>query len=169
MKTGRFHFAQFAMRLIPLTRGFAFKRVLLRWCGIQIEDRVSCTSTVRFFTGGAVRIGAASWIGPETLFIGGTAPIEIGRNCDIAPQVSFVTGTHQVLRGEQKAAGAGESRSVVVGDGCWIGTRATILGGTNIGQSSIVAAGAVVRGNFPPRSLIAGVPAKVVRTLDEGS
>ena len=56
-----------------------------------------------------------------------------------------------------------------VGDGCLIGIGAVILGGAEIGEGCIVAAGAVVKENFvvPPRSLVAGVPAKVVRTLTD--
>jgi carbonic anhydrase/acetyltransferase-like protein (isoleucine patch superfamily) len=56
-----------------------------------------------------------------------------------------------------------------VGDGCLIGIKAVILGGADIGAGCIVAAGAVVRENavIPPRSLLAGVPAKVVRAVSD--
>ena len=54
-----------------------------------------------------------------------------------------------------------------VGDGCLIGIGAVILGGAEIGDGCIIAAGAVVKENarIPPRSLVAGVPAKVIREL----
>ncbi|MRI84050.1 MAG: gamma carbonic anhydrase family protein [Nitratiruptor sp.] len=54
-------------------------------------------------------------------------------------------------------------------DGCLIGMSATILDGAHIGKESIVGAGALVTGGkrFPPRSLILGSPAKVVRTLSD--
>jgi acetyltransferase-like isoleucine patch superfamily enzyme len=165
MSTARFHFAQFLLRLIPLTRGFGIKRSILRWCGVQVGSCVSFSSTVRFFCKGPVIIGAGTWIGTDALFIGGEATIEIGRDCDVAPQVTFVTGTHQLGIGEDKAAGPGESRPIYVGDGSWIGARATLLGGTNIGECTIVAAGSVVKGDFPPRSLIGGVPARIIRDL----
>ncbi len=56
-----------------------------------------------------------------------------------------------------------------VGDGCLIGIRAVILGGAEIGEGCIVAAGAVVKENarIPPRSLLAGVPAKVLRAVTD--
>jgi len=54
-----------------------------------------------------------------------------------------------------------------VGDDCLIGIKAAILGGAEIGDGCIIAAGAVVKENarIPPRSLVAGVPGKIVRTV----
>lgn len=52
---------------------------------------------------------------------------------------------------------------VTVGCRCWIGAKATLLDGTNIGDDCIVAAGAVVSGTFPPGAVIGGVPARVLR------
>ena len=55
---------------------------------------------------------------------------------------------------------------VVIGSGSWIGSGAVILPGARIGEHCVVAANSVVRGEFQPNSVIAGVPAKVVRTHD---
>ena len=55
---------------------------------------------------------------------------------------------------------------VVIGDGSWIGSGAVVLPGACIGRHCVVAANSVVRGTFPPHSVIAGVPAKVVRAYD---
>ncbi len=52
---------------------------------------------------------------------------------------------------------------VAIGAGSWLGAGAIILPGTRIGRQSVVAGGAVVRGEFPDHCVIAGVPAKVVR------
>ena len=54
-------------------------------------------------------------------------------------------------------------KPVVIEDRAWIANRATILKGVRIGHDAVVAAGAVVTKNVPPRSVVAGVPAKVVR------
>jgi carbonic anhydrase/acetyltransferase-like protein (isoleucine patch superfamily) len=56
-----------------------------------------------------------------------------------------------------------------VGDGCLIGIKAVILGGAEIGAECIIAAGAVVKENavIPPRSLVAGVPGRIVRAVTE--
>ena len=55
---------------------------------------------------------------------------------------------------------------VVIGDGSWIGSGAVVLPGARIGKQCVVAANSVVRGTFPSHSVLAGVPAKVVRAYD---
>ncbi|MEC7829121.1 MAG: acyltransferase [Actinomycetota bacterium] len=55
---------------------------------------------------------------------------------------------------------------VVIGEGSWIGSGAVVLPGARIGKHCVVAANSVVRGTFPSYSVIAGVPAKVVRAYD---
>ena len=54
-------------------------------------------------------------------------------------------------------------KGIVIGDNCWIGAKVTILDGVRIGNSCVIAAGAVVKGEFPDHCVIAGVPARVIR------
>jgi acetyltransferase-like isoleucine patch superfamily enzyme len=62
----------------------------------------------------------------------------------------------------------GESRiGIRIEDGVWIGANATILDGCTVGEGSVVAAGAVVTRDVPPLSVVAGVPARVVRMRGE--
>ena len=56
---------------------------------------------------------------------------------------------------------------IVIEDGVWVGSRVTILPGTVIGMDAIIAAGSVVAGDVPANKLVAGVPARVVRDLDD--
>lgn len=105
-------------------------------------------------------------IGPGTyvnrfVFFDLLAPISIGSDCQIAPQVMFVTSTHAT-----SAAGFSRTpsaRAVSVGDRCWIGARATILPGVRIGDDCIVAAGAVVTRDCGSGGVYAGIPARRVR------
>lgn len=62
-----------------------------------------------------------------------------------------------------------ESIPVKIGDGTWIGDKASILPGTKIGKRCIVGANSVVKGTFAPYSMICGNPAKVVKVWDSGS
>jgi acetyltransferase-like isoleucine patch superfamily enzyme len=55
---------------------------------------------------------------------------------------------------------------IKIGEGVWIGARATILPGVTIGAGSVVAAGSLVTKDMPANVLIAGVPAKVIRELE---
>ena len=59
------------------------------------------------------------------------------------------------------------SKPITIEDNCWIASNVTICGGVTIGKNSVVAAGAVVTKDMPANSIIAGVPAKVIREIDE--
>lgn len=90
--------------------------------------------------------------------------IEIGKNCNIAYQVVFVTSTHELGEAGRRA-GDSYAKKIIVGDGVWIGARATILPGVNIGNGVIIAAGAVVTSDCEPNCMYAGVPAKKIKSL----
>ena len=159
----------FVFWLIPPTRFFAFKRRLLCWCGADIGVNVRISSSARFLTTGNISIGDNTWIGHECLIIGGGADVSIGANCDLGPRISLVTGTHVLMSEGISAAGDGHSEAIFLEDGVWIGASVTVLGGVTIGAGSMVAAGSLVRENVPANTVVAGVPAKVVRTLRERS
>lgn len=61
----------------------------------------------------------------------------------------------------------GDHRTVRIGAGSWLGHRVIVLPGAQIGRQVVVAAGSVVRGRIPDHCVVAGVPARVVRRLDE--
>lgn len=86
--------------------------------------------------------------------------IRIGRFCMIAADVVITNGWHNKNTFEP---GSGP---VAVGNGCWIGTAARIVGGITIGDNSIVGAGAVVIDDVPPSSIAVGVPAKIIGVRD---
>ncbi len=151
--------------ILPATRLFGLKRALLRCAGADIASEVKLVSSVRVYLGGKLTIGRGSWIGHQTLIVGGKSDVTIGEEVDIAPRVLMATGHHEVAASGPKAAGPGYSLPVKIGDGCWIGANATILGGSTIGDASIVAANAMVKGDFPAKSLIGGCPARVIRSL----
>lgn len=62
----------------------------------------------------------------------------------------------------------GAHSAVVIDDGCWIGHGSVILAGVHLGKHTVVAAGSVVRSSFPDRSVIGGVPAKLIRRYEPG-
>ena len=57
------------------------------------------------------------------------------------------------------------SKGIIIGNNVWVGAKATFLDGCIVGNNSIVAAGAVVNGVYPDNSIIAGVPAKVLKSI----
>lgn len=127
--------------------------------GADVGEGVSVNGHTWFYGRGKIRIADGTWLGVGCKFYSVAGhTIEIGRNCDIAPEVIFVPGTHKIGTSKRRA-GEGYALDIKVGDGCWIGTRVTILGGVDIGSGVMIAAGSVVRSDLPDNCLAAGVPA----------
>lgn len=146
------------------------KRALWRMCGMHISDGVSINLGCRIFGAGSISIGSGTWLGLDATFVVPEgSSVTIGANCDVAPDVLFQCGSHEI-GGPERRAGAGYASSILVGDGTWIGARVVLLDGADVGDGCVIAAGALVRGGvYPAQSLLAGVPARVVKKLDEGS
>src|SRR5690554_6187200 len=106
-----------ALSRLPLTRLFPLKRKLLSYAGVGVSPGVRVVSSARFINGGKISIGENTWVGHEVMFVGGRATISIGADVDIAPRVTFVTGSHRILEGQHKVAGEGYSQHIVIGDG----------------------------------------------------
>ena len=83
--------------------------------------------------------------------------------------VSLLTGTHDptVIGPERKHAIPREGRDIVVGEGAWIASNATVLGPCRIGAHAVVAAGSLVKDDVPEYTVVAGVPARPIRVLDK--
>ena len=102
---------------------------------------------------------------------GDDAPLTVGRRTNVQDltMIHADTGVPNVIGEEVTIGHRCVLHGAEVGDRALIGMGAVLLGGSKIGAESIVAAGAVVRENFevPPRTLVAGVPARVIRELTE--
>lgn len=142
-------------------RFFGLKRKLLRSIGYEIGEDTRIVGPI--FNTGSLRVGNNCWIG-RNLTIHGNGTVLIGDNCDIAPEVMFLTGGHRI-GDESRRAGQGETYTITVGNGVWIGARATVLRDTAIGDSAVIAACACVAGNVPDNSLAGGVPARMIKDL----
>ena len=164
----KYMLANLLLAILPMTRWFALKRAILRALGIRIGDGTRVCGHVRFYGAGTIVIGTATWVGPGTEFhsaVGGD--IRVGDRCDIAPGVAFVTGSHD-MGDAHRRAGRETAAPIAIGDGSWIGTRATILGGTRIETGCMIAAGSLVLPrNWPADTLLMGTPARAVRQLED--
>ncbi|MBR4225691.1 MAG: hypothetical protein IKR86_02720 [Candidatus Methanomethylophilaceae archaeon] len=88
--------------------------------------------------------------------------VRIGDGCQIGHQVVFATIDHGLEPERRHDVVASE---IVLEENVWVGSHATILRGVTIGHDSVVAAGAVVTRDVPSMSVVAGVPAKVVKRI----
>ena len=138
------------------------KRVIWRCASVDVAHDVRLVSSVQIWTSGPVIIGESSFLGHRVMISGGDAPITIGQRCDLAPNVTIVSGSHE-HGSKHRAAGKGFSLPIVVEDGVWIGASSTILAGCTIGEGTIIAAGSIVTGSIASGVIAAGVPCKVLK------
>lgn len=139
------------------TRFFRLKSKLLKFAGITVGKNTKIVGPLDFNTVIKISIGNNCWIG-KNLSLDGNGEVIIGNNVDIAPHVVINTGGHKI-GDTNRRAGEGVSTKIVIEDGCWVGTRVTIIRDTRIGKGCMVAAGALVKGDMNENSLIAGIPA----------
>jgi maltose O-acetyltransferase len=159
------HLLNLFFGVLPVSRFFGLRRSLWSIAGIDIGRDAKMCGHSWVYGRGRLAIGDHTWIGPGGLFYTHQdSMIRIGANCDIAPQVIFVTGSHAMGDGLRRA-GEGQSAPIIIEDGCWLGARVTVLGGVTVGSGAIVAAGAVVTRDVPPNTLVGGVPARFIRAL----
>lgn len=118
-------------------------------------------------TRGRLLVGDGSWIGQDC-FLHSAGSIRIGSRVGVAPRVVMLTSVHEETPPPAPVIDAPlEFAPVEVGDGCDIGVGAILLPGTRLGAGVQVGAGAVVRGEFPEGTVVAGVPARVLRRRGE--
>lgn len=103
----------------------------------------------------------------DALFNTSSGHVRVADHVMCGHGVSLLTGTHDIaLFGEDRQRSWPlEGRDIVLEAGVWIGSNATLLGPCRIGRHAVVAAGSVVTGDVAPFTIVAGVPARVVRTI----
>lgn len=160
---------QRAMAITPVLNRLTYadaeqvRAVFSELVGYPVDD--SFMLIPPFYTAGGteIRVGRNVFINQNcTIYdLGG---VEIGDDVMIGPNVSIITSGHPLEPSLRRAAVT--ANPIAIGRNVWIAAGATIIGGVTIGENSVVAAGAVVTSDVPSNSLVAGVPAKIVRALE---
>lgn len=163
LKPSRLYLINLITSLLPATRLYGFKRALYRWGGAELGVNVRIVSSARILGSGRLTIDDNTFVGHQTLILLGGGKITIGKDTDISSNVTIVNGTHEIATIGVKAAGAGYAEDICIGDGSWVGVSSTIIGGANIKEGVIVAAGALVKGKVDALSIVGGVPCKVIK------
>ena len=108
-------------------------------------------------------------IGPRTLVNFGcslvaTKLVRIGAHCHIGPYTMMLDNDFHRVEPERRLERP-ESKPIIVEENVWIGARVILMSGVTVGKDACVGAGSVVTSDVPPRTLAAGVPARVIREL----
>jgi acetyltransferase-like isoleucine patch superfamily enzyme len=116
-----------------------------------------------FTTGGAnTRIGRNLFVNQNCTFydLGG---LDIADDVLIGPGVSLLTSGHPLEPSQRRASVV--AHPIAIRNNVWIAAGAIVLGGVTVGENSVVAAGSVVTRDVPPNTLVAGNPARVLRSI----
>ena len=112
---------------------------------------------------GDVIISDHTRVGIHNTIIG---PVSIGSHVNLAQGITVTALNHNFADTEKRIDEQGVSTTpVVIEDDVWIGANAVVLPGVRIGTHSVVAAGAVVTKDVPPHSIVAGIPAKIIKKI----
>ena len=143
------------------------------WLSLRLRTRY-WQRVLKMFGTGSVVLGRISVVGADKIYIGNRttlnegvllnaqAPMHIGSHVALSPGAMLLTGG-LVFVGEARTHRPHQHKPITIHDGAWVGAGAIILGGITVGEDAIVAAGAVVTEDVPPGTLVAGVPARVVK------
>ncbi len=163
------HFSEIVARTIRLCVAMNAQATELDQVRSRLSDIIgtaidpSTTVFPPFHTnfGRFIRLGKNVFINHACSFldIGG---ITIEDDVQIGPHVNLTSENHPLDPADRKTL---LLQPVVIRRNAWIGAGATILPGITIGENAIVAAGSVVSRDVPPNTVVAGVPARVVKTL----
>ena len=165
--TSKIHFGKF----LKLGRNVSISALATE--GVFLGNNVSIgdyssviVSTSLNNVGQFIKIGNNVGIG-EFAYLGGAGGLEIGDDCIIGQYLSCHPENHNYQNTTTIIRNQGVNRQgIKIGKNCWIGSKVTILDGVEIGDGCIVAAGAVVTKSFPNNSIIAGVPAKLIKNRE---
>jgi maltose O-acetyltransferase len=112
-----------------------------------------------------ISIGARTFVNYDCVMLD-VAPIRVGSACQLATRVQLLTATHPIDP-EPRRLGWESAEPITIGDNVWLGGGAIVCPGVTIGENTVVGAGAVVTRDLPAGVVAAGVPARVLREIDE--
>jgi acetyltransferase-like isoleucine patch superfamily enzyme len=106
----------------------------------------------------------------NALFNVGSGEITIGEYAFFGHNVSVLAGTHDITKfgRERQLAIPRSGRDIVIGEGAWLASNVLVFGPCVIGAHAVVGGGSLVLGDVEPYTIVAGSPAKVLRTLEHG-
>lgn len=145
--------------------GFASEKIIIG-DGFRLGaySLITCTSHMSKY-GKGIKIGSNSAIGQFSEF-GAAGGVEIGNDVIMGSYISFHSENHNFKDTSKLIRKQGvTSKGIKIGNNIWVGAKVTFLDGCQVGDNSVIAAGAVVSGIFPDNTIIGGVPAKILKEI----
>lgn len=137
------------------------RRILGKIIGQEVDESVTLLPPFYVDYGKHIEIGKGCFIQQCCTFFG-RGGITLGENVLVGPKVNIITINHDP---DPENRSATYARPVVIGDNVWIGINSTILPGVSIGCGAIIGANSVVTKDVPPMTVVAGNPARIIKTL----
>jgi putative colanic acid biosynthesis acetyltransferase WcaF len=145
---------------IPLPLPSSLRAALLRLFGAKIGQGVVIRSHVNITFPWRLSVGDHVWLGEEVLILS-LAPVVIESNCCISHRAFLCTGSHDFA----SPSFALRTAAITIREGSWIAASTFISPGVQFGPGSMAAAGSVVLSDVPPRVIVRGNPAAVIKHL----
>lgn len=137
------------------------RRILGKIIGQEVDESVTLLPPFYVDYGKHIEIGKGCFIQQCCTFFG-RGGITLGENVLVGPKVNIITINHDP---DPENRSATYGRPVVIGDNVWIGINSTILPCVSIGCGAIIGANSVVTKDVPPMTVVAGNPARIIKTL----
>lgn len=148
----------FLAKWMPYFIGGGLRVWLLRRFGMKDHGRVYFYPSAKVWAPWNLELASNIAIDDEVNLYS-VAKIQIGTKVAISREAFICTASHDITKPNRPLVTA----PISIGDGVWIGARATILPGVTIGEGAVVAAGAVVAKDVAPWTVVGGNPAKVIK------
>lgn len=159
--------------MIPFNKTKKRQKLLNKLIPSSIGKNFNVFNPFYFEYGVNIEIGMNCFCNFNCVFLD-VNKIKIGDNVMFGANVTLATPVHPLVASERIVMNYPDgyhdleySKPITIEDNCWISSNVTICGGVTIGKNSVVAAGAVVTKNMPSNSIIAGIPAKVIREISD--
>lgn len=135
---------------------YSIKNKFLRLSGMRIDEPIFIDRGFKCINPKNIEIEKYVSLGHDN-HIWAFNSVKIGRYVQTAKDLLIISGSHDVASYENLT-----NQDVVIGAGCWIGARVTILGGVKIGKGCVIGACSLVKNDIPDWSVAVGIPAKII-------
>lgn len=160
-------------RYIPGAAGILLRRIIYKNYFYKMGRKVTIQEAVKIKWGEKLSLGDNVVVN-EFCWIEASGGVEIGNNVWIAPRTSIISFSHEHTlqchindSAISKYGNGKQYGKIIIEDNVWIGAHSIILKGVTIGEGSVIGAGSVILQDVPKFTVVAGVPAKIIKKVDK--